>query len=150
MPSLAEPAATARAWAERALRLLALALLSWLFWDALWGARGGARGGTEQAASAEELAPALERWTRAAQPAAHVALSTAPERALRDWLVALRRAGTRVTWSDAGLPTLAVERYRSADPSPAEWALVAARTGDAVMLADDVGPLDSARAAAGG
>lgn len=126
-----------RGRAERLLRPAAwLALLAWVALALL--PRGG-----EVAVADEDLDRALERWTRSAAPAAvHVALDTAPDARSRDWLVALRRAGARVTWSGDALTPMAIEAYPATDPTGSIVVLSAA-SGTSTVLSDALGPLDS-------
>src|SRR5436190_19439676 len=108
MPSRAD-----RLRIERALRVVAfVALAAWIA-NALrpsFTRRDAARG--------TQLPAALERWTTTSgADSVHVALDTVPDRTSLAWLAAIRRAGVGLTWTGSGIPDLAVETYRAADPA---------------------------------
>lgn len=133
--------------AERGLRVVAFAALAALLWSVVGPGRRSPRIIT---IAGTELGRALPAWT--VQPRADsfaVRLAGAPTPAQRDWLAALRRAGTGVTWSGA-IAAVALERVETVDPAGGTVALVAAPPGSAVILADTLGAIDSARAAGGG
>src|SRR5574338_395774 len=83
----------ARVLAERGLRGIALVSLGTLLW------RSCRPAGPPDLEVAEADVATLARWTVDAPGGAHAVLDAAPEPATRDWLRALRRAGTRVGWS---------------------------------------------------
>src|SRR5688572_10930372 len=93
-----------RVTVERVLRVLTLVVLSLAAWNA---ARPGPERGSESATSAD-LGESLARWTAASPRDVHVSLETAPNPGERDWLRALRRAGTPVTWQGESIPALAL------------------------------------------
>src|SRR5687767_883063 len=97
---------------ERALRVLTLLVLAFAAWNAT---RPGSEEGLQTAGNVE-LGESLARWTAAPPPRVHVSLDVAPSGEERDWLRALRRAGTPVTWRGAGIRALALEVARIADP----------------------------------
>lgn len=131
---------------ERAARAAALAALAGLVWVAWAPARGQPR----VVVRGEALAGELPRWTSAPRADTLALRLAAPPAPLwRDWLAALRREGTAVTWS-GGFPLVAMERVASAEPGGGAAVLVAAPSGARVRLADTLGTIDSATAGAGG
>jgi hypothetical protein len=144
MRSRADGARTVLEWT---LRVLALALLAWALADSL----ASPSAPTAEAVRGAELGEALERLSFAAPAAGiRVALDSAPGPLARDWLVALRRAGTPVAWSAARAEPLAVVAEPAPRPGAPVVVRVAASAGSAVALGDDAGVLDSARASYGG
>ena len=139
---------TARRAVEIALRLAALALLAL----ALVRATRPAAPAAPETASGSQLEGALVRWSLGAPPAAHAALDSAPAPSARDWLAALRRAGTPVGWSGERIATSAVEAVPEADPVGGVRVLVAAPPGSRVRIGDASGVVDSVelRGAGGG
>jgi hypothetical protein len=88
------------------------------------------------------LAPALVRWsTREAPAQVEVGLDNVPTPAERDWLAALRGAGTLVNWEGQGLTPTGIIAEPVADPQhPVRiWAAVPPNT--AVTASDAVGQL---------
>lgn len=136
MPSPADR----RLRAERGLRAAAFVAMAWLVLRAL---AGGTTAGRETASQAS-LDTALVSWTRSAPAAAHLQADRVPERAQRDWLVALRRTGTSLTWQlpgPAAHAALVVEPLVS--PRAAVRVTVAAAPHDTVPIADAAGPVDA-------
>lgn len=135
-----------RAGAEWALRAAAFALLGWALWSALRPAPDAAGRAVRSAGVAAE---ALRDWTRAGPAALHLAIddSLAPE--ARDWLVALRRTGTAVSWSGALAP-IAIAAEPVSEPGGGTRVLVAAPDGATAHVRDAAGPLDSLTLAGAG
>ena len=92
-----------------------------------------------------ELGDALPRWTREGAREAHVRIDTVPDAATSHWLAALRRAGMRITWA-GDIPPSAMEVFRSAAPS-GEVVVLASTTARSAVVADELGPIDTLRAA---
>jgi len=138
MPSRAET----RLRAESVLRGIVIAVLVGLLWQSLrkqpeaGNADVGARG----------LA-ALSSWTTSssAPGRVHVQLDSAPSALERAWLRALAGSGSRVTWS-GDLPALMIGSQPVASPTGGIRARVAAPSGSAVVIGDDVGVVDTVRA----
>ena len=103
------------------------------------------------AASAGGLTDSLDRWTSAAPPRVHVAFDASPNAAARDWLRALRYAGTPVTWhgDGDGIPPLALEVAPVAGPRGGTMLSIAAPVGSRVAVADAIASIDTVVAAAG-
>ncbi|HEV8124451.1 MAG TPA: hypothetical protein VGP80_09420 [Gemmatimonadales bacterium] len=74
-----------------------------------------------------------------------VRLAAIPERPALDWLVALRRAGTHVTWSGAGLTALAIEVEPRGDPAGGVLVRAGGVPDRTLALRDRLGALDSLR-----
>ena len=126
--------------------MLALALVAWALIaafrrpaDAVEDLRGDA------------LASALPRLTREPRAAdIGLSLDAAPGARDRDWLRALGRAGSRVSWrAPSPIPPLAIEVIPRADPAGGVRAMVAAGRGEHATLADAAGPLDALALASG-
>ncbi|GJG86347.1 hypothetical protein tb265_15280 [Gemmatimonadetes bacterium T265] len=134
--------------AEHALRVLAVAALALAAWERLHPAPAASP--TFERADARTLPAALARWTAEPVPAVHAALDTLPDAPTRAWLAALAAASTRVTWGAAHAPALAASAEFVADPAGGVRVDATAPDGTTLAAADALGPLDSARAAAGG
>jgi hypothetical protein len=74
-----------------------------------------------------------------------VRIAAIPERPALDWLVALRRAGTHVTWSGAGLTALAIEVEQRGDPAGGVLVRAGGVPDRTLALRDRLGALDSLR-----
>lgn len=144
---VSERSSRLRAALEWLLRAIVVGLLLWYLWHTLRVDASDASDGTTSA----ELSDALSRWSTTAAPArVHVSLDHPPEVQERDWLAALRGAGTAVEWSGPSLlPTAAVLEPR-ADPAGGADLSVSVPDEAVVLLRDTLGVLDSARAGAGG
>lgn len=130
---------------ERALRWGAALLLAAAAWSALAPARAARR---REVAAADTIA--LASWTgRPAAETLAVSVAEAPGPVVRAWLAALRAAGVAVSWHGEPEPVaLAVEMR--ADPAGGARVLVAGRPDRMLVIADSLGPVDSARTRAGG
>lgn len=144
MPSRAE----VRVLGERVARGIVIAILAFLLWKVLFYKPGVA---VPDSVTARPSGEALSRWsTRSAAPAKiHVQLDSVPSPLERAWLRALAGAGSSVTWS-GDLPPLMIESQPVASPTGGVKARVAAPNGSSVVIADDVGVLDTLRAANSG
>lgn len=136
MPS---PGSRARNRAEHALRSLAVLALVLALWRS---ARPTEPAGTRVAREGD-LAVALARWTISSPDTAIVRFTRPPAPAARDWLVALRRAGSVVRWSGRGLTPLAATVEPVPEPGGAARIAIAGPPGASAMLADDAGALGS-------
>jgi hypothetical protein len=125
---------------ERGLRATALVALGWLIVLALRPSRPAGRAVLEAAA----WEPVRGDWTWD-PPADSLALvlSTAPSPRVRDWLVALRRAGTAVLWVDGGIPPIVLEVEPRRDPAGGMLVRLGGPPGAGVSVADGLGLLDS-------
>ena len=125
---------------ELIARVLALILIASAIWLAFASRPAGTATTRVNGASGDALADlALSPVRRV-----HLALGEAPNILERDWLVAVRRAGTLVGWSDAGIaPPAAIAITRAADPASAVTIAVAARDTATLRIADTLGVIDS-------
>jgi len=133
---------------ELALRLLALAAIAVLIWQVR---RPEAEGGTV-IADREALTTTLARWTIDGPAAAHVVIDTIPDREQREWMRALRGAGTSLTWSlrDSALAPLVAVTEPLARPDGGARLLVSAGGERDVALSDGGGLIDSIAVGTGG
>lgn len=142
MPSRAERARRA----ERVLRGLAFAALALLVWLTFRAPEPAGRANV----SGSRLAETLRSWTEA--PIAEsllVTLDGPATPAARDWLRAMRRAGTAVSWSGVIAPVAASAEW-SAGPAPLLHLRAAGPPGARLGLADSLGELVAAAVEAGG
>jgi hypothetical protein len=148
MPSRASTAAAPwRRHAEWALRLAVLGALAVLAWLAGRPAPRHPRA----VATGAEVGRALARWSVAPAPdTLHATLDAAPTPAQRDWLRALARAGSAVTWSAPAAAPVAVAAAPAPSPRGGVRLRVAAPSGAHVSLADAAGALGSVTAAGAG
>lgn len=91
-----------------------------------------------------DLQLALVRWTRE-RPAdtLHLELARAPDPRSRDWLVALRAAGSSMSWRAPSAPALAITTEPVADPRGRVRIAIAAPHAAALAVRDAAGLLDS-------
>lgn len=131
-----------RAALEWLLRVVSIVLLGLLLLRVLHpeqAERGAIVAGTDAMHSA------LASWTIGAPPALHVNLASVPSPQERDWLRALSRAGTIVTWQGDHVPATATTITRMVDPVPMWRAVIAAPQGSRVVMRDDMGVIDTAQ-----
>jgi hypothetical protein len=132
-----------RPQAERILRVASIAALVALA-VRLWSGSGAA--GSTVVVSTGSLDSALVAWSASSPAHATVEAAVIPGGRQRDWLVALRRTGLAVDWttSDSSGGALVVE----AGPLPTSPSRVTASgsPGRGLLLADELGPIDSTRA----
>jgi hypothetical protein len=104
----------------------------------------------DASASPRGLEAALSGWTHRAPAGIAVAFdSVPPPAATRDWLAALHRAGSRVTWTTSGLPPVAVTVDQRHEPNAPQRLRVAGPAGRWAAISDDAGPIDSVRLESG-
>ena len=102
-----------------------------------------------QHASGTGVPAALARWTASPEVrGAHVTVSGVPSDTLRDWMRALRGAGTALGYTQRGAEPVAVSAEPLADPAGGVRVWAAASTP--VALADAVGLLDTLRPSGAG
>jgi hypothetical protein len=139
MPSRAE----IRVRVEQVLRGIVIVALAALLWQSLHEqSNAGAR-----TVSARGIRPsALADWSALAKAPVtiHLELDSLPSRIERAWLRALAGAGSAVMWSGDVAPVM-IDAQPVASPSGGTKVLVASRTGSAVVVSDDVGPIDTLR-----
>ena len=125
--------------ALRAASVLAMATLAMRLWT---GAGGNQPGATATTAA---LDSALATWSLTAPRNATIQASQIPDARQRDWLLAIRRTGTRLSWSagDTTAGALVIE------PGPLPDALarltLLGSPQRRVLVADGIGRIDSVR-----
>ena len=125
---------------ERAARAAALALVVLAIWRVVLAQRAPAEPVRIDALTRDELRTLTTHPVRAL----YLALDRMPDVVERDWLVALRRAGSLVAWSNAGMPApTAIALTAIADPTEPIAIAVATTGTDAVTIADTLGVIDS-------
>ena len=143
MPSRAE----IRGTIESVLRGVSIVLLAWMLWLSL------DRGKPETVVSARSanIGQALRAWSTSGTAPDRIAiqLDSTPTVRDRDWLAALRSAGSALSWS-GNLPATGVEVQPIASPKGGLTVFTAAPSGNRIRLIDDVGALDTADARDGG
>ena len=105
------------------------------------------RGTAAESPLAARGTASLAEWSMQAKPPAgiHVGFDRAPSPLERDWMRALKAAGSRVTWS-GDLPAMMIAASPVASPAGGTRVRVAAPDGSNVIVSDDVGVVDSVRA----
>lgn len=150
MRSPGSDAVTSPAWrvaAEWLLRATSLALVALLLWRALHPSAPAER---RESGRSDGLARTLAAWTAAPPAVGTLALDSVPTPAQRDWIAALRHAGTALTWSGGTLHATALTVTPLPDPAGA-WQIDAAAPNGATLVArDGIGPIDSMRVRGGG
>lgn len=96
------------------------------------------------------LDSALVAWSADAPAVATLTAATVPDRRQRDWLVALRRGGTAVGWTTADSMGGALVVEPGAIPAAATHITALGSAGGALVLADELGRVDSMVAGASG
>jgi len=132
-----------RLHAERALRIAGLLAI------AGWVALALRPPGTAEVVSESALASALPRWTMQRVERVHVRVDTVPDHRSRDWLRALRRAGSAVSWSAAAIAPLGLETIAATEPAGGALVLAAAGRGEGPVLSDALGAIDTIDVASG-
>jgi hypothetical protein len=123
---------------ERVLRAIALASVAlWILSNA-WP-----RAGRNADLRGDSLDETLPHLTTAEIPeSVHVQLDTVPDARNAEWLAAMRGAGIGVSWSGAAGGALAIETFRSHDPT-GSIVLLAAAPQPSSVLSDALGPVDT-------
>jgi hypothetical protein len=136
-----------RSLLEHALRASSLAALSVLA-VRLW--MGSSMSDTAPAVTTASLDSALASWTIAEPARALVNATTLPEPYQRDWLVALQRTGTGVTWTSADSLGGALVAEPQALPGGSSRVTALGVPDRSLTLSDQLGHIDSARTGATG
>lgn len=145
MPSHAEP----RRRLELAARTIALAALAVLLWRS-WNPRR-APADAERVNRVAELDVALVRATAAAPETFDLVVDRVPAPAQRDWLRAIRDAGTDVRWhTGATLQRIATSLEPVATPARRVRLTTLASTNATLQVTDAAGVVDSAVVGASG
>ena len=139
MPSRAD----VRIRVEQVLRGIVIAALALMLWQSLQAqADSGGR-----ALSVRGIGSALPKWSALARSPEriHVQLDSMPSSLERAWLAALAGAGSSVMWS-GDLPPVMIDAQPLASPAGGTKVFVATPSGSSIVLADDIGVIDTARA----
>src|SRR5687768_13696195 len=134
-----------RSRAEWALRAAVLAALALLLWDALRPSDDRA----DVAASQATLDRTLVHATRNAVSGMSVELDSTASPVQREWLAAIRAAGTELAWS-GDLTPLAIATSPVPEPEGRVRVVVAAKDSARVVLSDGLGAIDTLAVRAGG
>ncbi len=139
--------AEVRSAVETVLRVVSIGILAWMFVMSLQ--RG--RPDTMVTGTSTSLLTAARDWSRAGLPPNRISvrLDRSPSPGERDWLGALRGAGSEVHWSGELLST-GVSVLPIVAPRGGWTVFAAAPSGTMVRVSDGIGSLDSAVARGGG
>lgn len=137
---------TVRVHVERALRILALIALA----VAAWSAARPAPAPVAETVDHAGLRDALGRWTTSPPGRIHLTLDQTPRSTEREWIRALRRNGTPVTWESDVIPPLAIEAAPVADPRGGAMIWVVAAADQRIVLSDAIAPIDTVVVQGGG
>jgi len=131
-----------RSRVETTLHVAAVTLLAWMWWRVVHPSPMVSRA---EVIDESRLSAALVRWATGEAPSeVHVRFDAAPGATVRDWLVALRASGTRLTWDASGsLPATAVDVEPVADPRGLVRVTAAAPAGTRLTIGDRFGAFDS-------
>lgn len=138
---------SARRVGEWALRVVSLALLCVIVMRS-WAP--SSRSTLTENAAQNRVAGSLPRWSVTEPARLHLALDSVLPGAQRDWLAAIARAGTNVTWNSSRIVPLAVTLTRLADPSDTYELAASAPHDSLVVVRDAIGAVDSVRVSSGG
>lgn len=127
---------------EWMLRVLSFAILC-VFLTRAWNARADQRSMRTTQAAIEQ---SLVRWTLMSPTRIHVSLDSALPPTQRDWLAAIGRAGSRVTWDAPKVLATAASLYRVADPAGASELSVSSPKADVIWIRQSDGAADSVSA----
>jgi hypothetical protein len=130
-----------------ALRAVSVAIIAFMLWQSL----DHGRVDSVVSGKTANLRSALRDWTRKgiAPDRISVQLDSVPSPTERDWLAALRASGSNVTWTGS-LPAVGLDVQPIAAPSGGYRMLVSAPAASSVVIADEIGPIDTVRAENGG
>lgn len=133
-------------WTLRAALLGALAFAIWLAIHTLRERQAArARGGPAA------VRAALGRWSTIETPVrAHVVFDSVPTADVRDWLAALRDAGTQISWEGVTLKPTAIAVEPVVDPKRPLRIWIAAPPQSRIAVTDSLGVIDSVATRSGG
>jgi hypothetical protein len=138
---------SARRIGEWALRVISLAVLVVILMRT-WGP--SSRSARTENAGQGSIAESLPRWSIAGPARIHLALDSVLPHRQRDWLAAIERAGTNVTWNSTRITPLALTLTRMPDPSGTYELAASAPLDSVIVVRDAVGAMDSVKAGVGG
>ena len=97
------------------------------------------------------LSDLLPRWTVTRFARIHIELDSEPTQLQREWLAAIRHAGTRISWNSSKVVPLAGALTQLADPAGSSELDISAPAGDTIVVTDTLaGLLDTVVAREGG
>ena len=97
------------------------------------------------------LSDLLPRWTVTRFARIHMELDSEPTQLQREWLAAIRHAGTRLSWNSSKVVPLAGALTELADPAGSSELDISAPPGDTIVVTDTLaGLLDTVVAREGG
>ncbi len=131
---------SARRIGEWALRVLSIALLVVILMRAWSPSRAIARSETVTEGSAAKLLPALSMRGPAR---IHIVVDSVIPPVQRDWIGAIGRSGTVVTWSGPRIAATAATLSRIADPAGVSELSASVPVGSVAIVRDHVGVIDS-------
>jgi hypothetical protein len=132
---------------EWALRVVSLAIMLVILMRA-WSPR---RGFTRAISASQRTLPtALPSWSVGQPGRIHLSVDSVLSPRDRDWVAALARAGTIVTWSSSRMAPVAATLTRAADPGGMSELAASGTSGKVMLVRDATGVLDSGAAQNGG
>lgn len=131
---------SARRIGEWALRVLSVALLGVILLRA-WSPLGTSS--RFERADQAAVASLLPHWSLTSPTRIHIALDSVLSPSQRDWLAAIGRAGSIVTWNAPRIVPAAVTLTRVIDPAGASELAASAPARSMVKVRDHIGPVDS-------
>lgn len=140
MPSLASERIGPRRIAEWALRVVSLTIMIVILMRAWSPIRGYTRAETAKQGS---IARVLPSWSMGRPGRIHLTLDSVLSPTNRDWLAAIARAGTIVTWSSSRIEPVAATLTRAADPSAVSEFAASGPPHSVMLVRDATGVLDS-------
>ena len=138
---------SARRVGEWGLRVVSLALLAVILMRALAPGKAAAPSGSVPQSN---ISRALPEWSVRAPAHVHLTLDSVVSPADRDWLAAIERAGTIITWSSPRISPVAATLDRVVDPAGLAEFAAAGTAHDVILVRDPVGVIDSVAAGVGG
>jgi hypothetical protein len=143
MPSRAET----RGRIEMVLRVVSIGIIAFMLWQSL----DHGRADSVVSGKSADLRTGLRDWTRSgiALGRISVQLDSVPSPRDRDWLAALEASGSGVSWNGS-LPAVGLDVQPVASPTGGYRMLVSAPAGSTVVIADEIGPIDTLRSGNGG
>jgi hypothetical protein len=129
-----------RVLVERVLRAVVIVALAIMLWQSVSGSVG-----QDRIQIRSRMTPgSLAAWSRSSitPGSIHLEVDSAPSRLERDWLAALRAAGSDISWS-GNLPAVMIDAQPVASPEGGIRMRMAAPPDSKVEIADEAGPIDS-------
>lgn len=147
MPLLGSERIGPRRVAEWALRVVSLSIMIVILMRAWSPVHGYTRAETAKQGS---IARVLPVWSMSRPGRIHLALDSVLSPIDRDWLAAIARAGTIVTWSSSRIEPVAATLTRAADPAGMSELAASGSARSVMLVRNATGVLDSVVAGNGG